>query len=571
MIRLVRRLAAADPITKAVSRPTQRFFAVAALAAAAVAPAGSLPLPTAPLALPAITAGAVLTAVDSNGQPLAHAVFEVYRADQPEGVQTPLLTVPGSGRVTVPLPPPSTIPDPESNYYAVSTGVDASGSGFTGVEFFNLTSENPLAQATITPNLFQVPSVLDMGVLPPVEAPPGVSPSPIPTDTPIGDIPTVPPLPSPPDAPTAPPTPTDTPSVRDLIVPPPVGDIPTVPPIPSPTDTPTAPDPSVTPTSISTPPLGSLIGTPPPSPTGPCGYNPDAQNPPGPFFTITSQVQGVADGTVNVGVAHGAGDWPGNTYAANVRGEPYKVVGEDLVSDWSRATESSVMLGIDIGGQSQTPYQVAGNLHFTLASGDMASFAATAAGVSRAGEGARALITPATWLHQTITFHCNYGDKKSETHDLWSPHEWQPRISTSTPDFPSSMDSLSTLEDEPMAVVFPLAADQWQTMRTGESEVYQNGFGADIGGGPIGFDWSVYSQTTYAYTHEVTVYAGDKCGTVEQPNCMYWAVNTAAATDCPWQMGCGTDYYTAVLPGPTTVPNPEPQPCSKYEPHGACD
>ena len=241
MIRLARRLATVDPIANAVSRPTPRFFAVAALATAAIAPAGALPLPTPPVALPAITAAVVLTAVDSNGQPLAHAVFEVYRADQPDGVQTPLLTVPGSGSVTVPLPPPSTIPDPE--------------------------------------------------------------------------------------------------------------------------------------------------------------------------------------------------------------------------------------------------------------------------------------------------------------------------------------------QQQPLSAKFPLGGGLKISHDEGLSEVYESGAGAGIATGPkdssfsAGFGFDVYSQSTYSATHEVTIYSGGGCGPATNPTCFYWTVNSSAAADCPWQLSCGTDYYTATQ-APSAVPQPEPQPCSKFAPHG---
>ena len=39
-------------------------------------------------------AGVVLTAVDRANHPLVHALFEIYKAEQPDGVQAPLLPVP---------------------------------------------------------------------------------------------------------------------------------------------------------------------------------------------------------------------------------------------------------------------------------------------------------------------------------------------------------------------------------------------------------------------------------------------------------------------------------------------
>lgn len=239
-MRIPRRFASANPINVAVvgrSR-SRRFFAVGGLAMVALAPAGHIPLPTLPISLPVlagpglpapVTAGAVLRAVDDAGHPLAYAQFEVYRADQPEGVQQPLFAVPAvssTGTVTVPLPAPSTIPDAASNYYAVSTGLASDGASASGIEFFNLTAQNPLATAIITPNLFQVPPVTIIGNPPP-----------------IGDPPSVPPAPNPSDTPTVP-------SVTDWGQLPPVGNPPTV--APSPT----------------TPPA-----------TGPCGFQPDTEHP----------------------------------------------------------------------------------------------------------------------------------------------------------------------------------------------------------------------------------------------------------------------------------------------------
>src|SRR5207245_1313710 len=92
----------------------------------------------------------------------------------------------------------------------------------------------------------------------------------------------------------------------------------------------------------------------PPPPTGPCGYNPDAENPPGPFFTITTKDVGISDGTVQVGAAHGSGDFSG-TNPQDLPFAPYKAVGEILESFWSRATESSVMLYAGTNGLTQTP------------------------------------------------------------------------------------------------------------------------------------------------------------------------------------------------------------------------
>jgi hypothetical protein len=533
------------------AQPRRVVLVVAAgLVVASIAPAGAtpLPLPSSPGDASPITVGAVLKAVDTAGQPLAVARFDVYRASQPDGEQHPILDVSAvsGGTTTVPLPEPSAIPDAASNYFVVSTGLATDGSSATGIDFFNLTAQNPIANATISQNLFQAPvTVLDE--LPPVGDPPAIPP--VPSVINMGHLPdvgdppsvppTLPPVPNPSDSPTVP-------SVTNIGQLPPVGDV------PSPGPTPGVPTPPV---------------------TGPCGFQPDTEHPPPPAFTITTSTEGVADGTVNVGVAHGTGPWPGNTFDANVRGEPYKVMGEDLESEWARATESSVTLGLDLGGATQTKYSIVGNLHFTLAASDVKDFASTAAGTSRAGQGARALVVPATWLHQSVTFRCSNGERKSETHELWSPHQWNPHISTTTPDItPDDMDSVSALEDQTAAIVYPLAADQYIKLHHGASQVYTDGYSAEIGGGPVGLDWTTYSQSEFSYTHLVIVYSADKCGTKDQPECVYWESKDAAVNNnCPQQMACGSDFYTATYAGPTAVPNPEPQPCSKYEPHGACD
>lgn len=494
MIRIPRRFAAVDPIAAALrGRRRPHHLAVATLAFASIAPTGLLPLPTLPTssasptgpdAVAPITAGVVLTAVDNAGHPLAHAQFEVYRADQPDGVQQPMLPIPAvstSGTVSVPLPAPATIPDPDSNYYVVSTGNDATGEPFTGIEYFDLTAAHPVTSAMVSPNLFvQVPPVTNTGQLPPVGIPPT---------------------------------------------------------------------------------------------SGPCGYDPLAAHAPTPnYFTITSQTQGVSDGTVNVGVVYGAGYWPGNAGQADVRYNPVRAVGESLLSKWSRVTESSVVLGLDLGGETQTKYHIVGDVHFTLASGDEAEYADAGRGVSLGGQGARALVASATWDHKSVTFHCNEGPDagKSETHELWQPHQWNPHISTTTPDYPDDKGSLEAMEEQNASLVTPMASDQWDTESAGYSETYTNGYSAAIGAGPAGLDFSVESKTTYGSTHETSIFSGDDCGDQNQPLCFYWAVDDTAETSCVYQMACGTDYYAAVYKTPPAVPV-GPQPCSKFEPHGACD
>ncbi|MDQ1699875.1 MAG: hypothetical protein QOG34_1738 [Frankiaceae bacterium] len=498
MIRTLRRLGVVGTAGRYRARPVNgQFFAAGWVALAALAPTGVVPIPTLPAQdVPtAVTAGVVLTAVDSDGQPLAYAQFEVYRADQPEGEQQPLLAVPvvsSTGTVTVPLPAPAAIPDAASNYYAVSSGVASDGASASGIDFFNLTSQNPIATATITPNLSNVPT------------------PPIPSVTNIGQLP-------------------------------PVGNVPQV--SPSPT----------------TPPV-----------TGPCGFKPDTEHPPPPAFTITTKDLGTADGTVNVGVVYGAGSWPGNTGQADVRYTPYRAMGESLESEWSRATESSVVLGIDFGGETQTKYSIVGNLHFTLAASDVGTYSGRGGGVSVAGQRARAFVVPATWQYQTITFHCNSGDHKTETRELWKPHEWNPHASTSTPDYPTVNNTFEAMQRQSAAVVTPMEQDQWNSVTAGQSESYNNGYGAEIGAGPVGLDFTVESQSTDGYNHKTTIYSASDCGPVNAPLCFYWAVDDAAMTSCPWEMACGTDYYAAVYKTPPAVPV-APQPCSKYEPHGACD
>ncbi len=487
MIRIARRFAAVDPITAALGgRPPKSYLALAGFAVAAISGPIGIPTipagPAAPTVSSPITAGVVLTALDNAGHPLAYAQFEVYRADQPEGVQQPILPVPAfssTGTVTVPLPQPSAIPDPDGNYFAVSTGNDVTGAPFTGIEFFNITAQQPVANAAISPNLFvQVPPVTNIGQLPPV-----------------GD----------------------------------------------------------------------------PAPTGPCGYNPDTAHPPTPpAFTITTSGLTSVDGTVNVGVVYGAGSYSGNSYQADVRNTPYRAMGESLETTWSRVTQSSVVLGIDLHGLTQTKYTTAGSVNFTLATGDQATYANQSGGVSVAGQGARALVVPATWQHQTITFHCNNGDHSTETHELWQPHEWNPRGTTSTPDFPTNNDTLEGMEEQSASLVFPLQQDQWRAITAGQSQTYQNGYGASIGSGPLGLDFSVESQSTATDENKTTIYSADDCGPVNAPLCFYWAVDDAAETGCQYQMACGTDYYTAIYKTPPPVPA-APQPCSKFEPHGACD
>ena len=493
MIRIPRWFATTDPITAAIGgrgRP-RRYFAAGGLAIAALAPAGQFPLPTTTIlpssppvqsgpALPAtLTAGAVLKAVDNAGRPLAYAQFEVYRGDQPDGVQTPLLAVPAvssTGTVTLPLPQPSAIPDAGSNYMVVSTGRDAAGAPFTGVEYFNITTAQPVATATISPNLFvQVPPVTNTGQLP--------------TD---------------------------------------------------------------------------------PPPPGPCGFQPGVVQPPPPMFTVESRTTAVVDGTVNVGVVYGAGSAGGNTGSADVRYTPYRAMGESLQSDWSRATQSSIVLGLDLHGTTQTKYSVSGNWHFDLAETDAGTFANKGAGVSVAGQLARALVVHATWLHQSVTFHCTNGDHSEETREVWTPHEWNPHISTSTPDYPTSNNTLEAMRQQSASLVYPMASDQWNWITAGQSDIYNNGYNAAIGGGPVDLSFTVVSQTTDAYTHRTDIYSADDCGTEDTPLCFYWAFDDGKQTGCLYEMACGTDYYSAVYKSAPAVPV-VPQPCSQYEPHGACD
>ena len=494
MTRIPLRWAAADPITAAIGGRPRRFFAAGGLAIAALAPAGQLPLPAVPTllgsspvqsvpALPAapLAAGAVLKAVDNAGHPLTYAQFEVYRADQPDGVQKPFLAVPAvssTGTVTVPLPQPSAIPDAGSNYFAVSTGHDATGAPYTGIDYFNITTAQPVATATISPNLFvQVPQVTNTGQLPVVSDPP---------------------------------------------------------------------------------------------PSGPCGFQPDVVQPPPPMFTVESRTMATVDGTVNVGVVYGAGSWGGNSGQADVRYTPYRAMGESLQSEWSRATQSSVVLGLDLHGETQTKYSLAGNAHFTLAESDTGTYAGQGGGVSVAGQRARALVVSATWQHESITFHCTNGDHSSETREVWKPHQWNPHISTSTPDFPTSNNTLAALQNQSAAVTYPMSADQWHWIVAGQSDTYDNGYGAAIGAGPADLSFTVESQTTDGYNDRTDIYSADDCGTTDTPMCFYWAVNDAAMTKCPYQMACGTDYYSAIYQSPPAVPV-APQPCSPYEPHGACD
>lgn len=381
----------------------------------------------------------------------------------------------------MPLPQPGAIPDAGSNYYVVSTGSDATGAPFTGIEFFNITAAQPVANAMVSPNLFvQVPPVAVIGGLP-------------------------------------------------------------------------------------------QVGDQDPHPVGPCGYDPDVAHPPTPTaFTITSKRLSEVDGTVNAGVVYGAGNWPGNTGQADVRYEPYRAMGESLESEWSRATQNSVALGLDLGGATQTKYSLAGSLHFTLKASDVGEYASRGGGVSVAGQGARALVVPATWEHQTMTFQCNNADHTSETHELWAPHEWNPHVSTSTPNYPTDNNTLEAMEQQDASLVFPMAQNQENFITAGQSQTYHNGYGAAIGAGPVGLDFTVDSQSTNAYNHKTTIYSGDGCGTVDTPLCFYWAIDDTKATDCQYQMACGTDYYTAIYKTPPAVPV-GPQPCSRFEPHGACD
>lgn len=307
------------------------------------------------------------------------------------------------------------------------------------------------------------------------------------------------------------------------------------------------------------------------SPSGPCGFNPDNPNPPPPpFFTITQQTDGVLGGTVDVGAAHGAGSFPDTWHPENLLGSSYKALGEQLDSEWARATESSVVVETTLGPDTQPVVGVAGNLHFTLATSD-ASSATSHLYTEQGGQGARGLVVGATWLHQHITFHCNYGDPESETHDVYQPHQWDPSVSTATPTVSSANDSLAALSQQTGAVVYPLSANQHNAFSSSESETYQNGGGFGIGAGPVGVDFSVYSQSTYSASHTLDYWSGGDCGPVDHPLCYLWAVPDSQVNSCDAELSCGSDFYAATLPTPTTVPNPEPQPCSKYEPHGACD
>jgi len=487
MIRRLRPSAAGLVNHRPSGRSNGRLFAAVGLALAAFAPAGPLPLPTPPgtpsvPGLPSsdtpITSGVTLTAVDEAGRPLVNALFEVFRAEAPEGVQTPFVTVPttsDSGSVTVPLPEPANIPDAASNYYAVSSGLTEDGAEVTGIDFFNLTALHPMATATISPNLVQIPGV--------------------------------------------------------------------------------------------------RIQTGSPSPSGPCGFRPDADNPPPPYFTISKDNLGVQDGTINVGAAHGAGSWSGSSVRpSDILGSNVRALGEELASTGSRTTESSVVMALDTHGETQSKYQITGNLHFTLASGDIAEFASRTDRADQAGFGARNLVVAATWLHEALRFHCNDGSF-DEVYEVWTPHEWNPHLLPTKPAGFAYWDTREGLENMDVAVVTPYWSGQNETYDAGDSQVYSNGYGGEISAGPAGANFSVESQTTYTVTHEVTIYSGNDCGSPEAPECYYWQMNAVGASDgdCPWQMACGSDYYTGVLSTSPTIPGPEPQPCSKYAPHHAGD
>jgi len=428
---------------------------------------------TAPAGSTNLTSGVILDAYDASGHPLVAGDVEVFHAEL-AGVQVPVaeLPLPAAGAVSISLPTPSAIPDAAGNYFAVVTGHNSDGQWSSGIHYFDLTAERPVARMDVKPNLFN----------------------------------------------------------------PPAG--------------------------------GAAAG-----PTGPCGFDPDAvPPPPPPYFTITQQTDGYLPGTVDVGHAHGAGVFAYPMQPGALLGSSAKAVGEQLQSQWARATESSVEMHTSFTGSISVEgvTVITGNLHFSLATSE-ATDATRSAFTEQAGTGARGLVVSANWLHQQITFHCNYGDHTSETHDVYQPHQWDTSISTDTPAVSAANDSAAALSQQTGAIVYPLAANQHNALGGGVTEIYDNGGGLGVGSGPVGIGIDVHSQTTYANSHILNYWSGGGCGTTTQPLCYLWTSRDPQPVCAEYQLSCGSDYYGAVLPTPTTVPNPEPQPCSKFEPHGACD
>lgn len=291
------------------------------------------------------------------------------------------------------------------------------------------------------------------------------------------------------------------------------------------------------------------------------------------YYDLTVDADG--EGNVHVATAHGAGSYAGNSVdLSGLEGSYVEGIGELASTTYARSTIGTVGMRLVIPGAPVLDgggWNNDGFLKFGVdASTDTSHIKEF--DVEQATQGAMAIVAPAKWSHTTARYECpgKDGEEVFFTTENVSPLTWDATRSPFKETADASKDSFYAMTTDNFSVAHPVSGGIDFATGEGRGQAYGTDNSIDIEP-VIGYNFS--SETQYDSTTLVHFYSGNGCGQAGSEKCYYYT-DQPTKTDCPDDLLCGSDFYTAVVPPtapPPAVPGPAPRPCTPNSARNLCD
>lgn len=280
------------------------------------------------------------------------------------------------------------------------------------------------------------------------------------------------------------------------------------------------------------------------------------------------------EGVLHVATAHGAGSWSGNSIdLGGLEQSPAEAIGEMATTEFSRTTLGTVGVRITLPGVPLPDgggWNNDGMLKFGIDSSTDTSKLHDF-NVEQAGLGAVAIIAPAKWAHSTEDFTCpGPNGPQHFQHEVISPLSWDLPRTPYKLTASASKDNFSAMINDEFGMSYPVDGGIDFSIGAGRGQAYGTDASLDVL--PVlGYNFS--SETHYDGATWVHFYSGNGCGQPGFEKCYYYT-DSPTKTDCPDDLLCGSDFYTAVVPPtapPPSVPGPAPRPCMPNSARNLCD
>lgn len=279
------------------------------------------------------------------------------------------------------------------------------------------------------------------------------------------------------------------------------------------------------------------------------------------------------EGNVHVATAHGAGSWSGNSVdMSGLEGSYSEAIGEMASTTYERTTLGTVGMRVVLKGlpvSESGSWLNDGFLKFGVDTSTNTS-QIKEFDVEQAGLGAVAIIAPAKWAHTTANYTCPgpTGEQSYTTENI-APLTWDASRSPFKEAASAEKDTFDAMIND-YDTSYPVSGGIDFATGTGRGQSYGTDAGIEVT--PI-LEYAFSSETHYDGTTLVHFYSGNGCGQAGFEKCYYYT-DPATKLDCPDDLLCGSDFYTAVVPpgsSGSTVPGPAPRPCTPNTARNLCD